>query len=72
MEQAVGDTISSTEELRALVREEVASVLREFVRDPDFGLELRDETIAAIRESRQQIADGETVSLAEVRGKHLK
>jgi len=52
----VGDI--TVRELRELVREIVAEIV-----DPDYGLELRDEVIEALRESWEQKKRGEGIPL---------
>ena len=51
-------------ELRELVRGIIAEII-----DPDYGLELRDEVIEALRESWEQKRRGEGVSLEEAKNK---
>jgi hypothetical protein len=55
-DKKVGDI--TVRELRELVREIVAEIV-----DPDYGLELRDEVIEALRESWEQKKRGEGVPL---------
>jgi len=61
-DKKVGDI--TVRELRELVRGIVAEII-----DPDYGLELRDEVIAALRESWEQKRRGEGVSLEEAKHK---
>jgi len=55
-DKKVGDI--TVRELRELVREIVAEIV-----DPDYGLELRDEVIEAMRESWEQKKRGEGIPL---------
>ncbi|OIP27919.1 MAG: hypothetical protein AUK39_01705 [Dehalococcoidia bacterium CG2_30_46_19] len=55
-DKKVGDI--TVRELRELVREIVAEIV-----DPDYGLELRDEVIEALRESWEQKKRGEGIPL---------
>jgi len=58
----VGDI--TVRELRELVREIVAEIV-----DPDYGLELRDEVIEALRESWKQKKRGEGIPLDKAKNK---
>jgi len=55
-DKKVGDI--TVRELRELVREIVAEIV-----NPDYGLELRDEVIEALRESWEQKKRGEGIPL---------
>ena len=61
-DKKVGDI--TVRELRELVREIVAEII-----DPDYGLELRDEVVEALRESWEQKRRGEGISLEEAKNK---
>ena len=51
-------------ELRELIREIILEIT-----DPDYGLELQDEAVEALRESFQQKERGEGISLQEAKNK---
>jgi len=51
-------------ELRELIREAVLEAL-----DPDYGLELREDVIDALKESYQQKERGEGVDLEDARAR---
>ena len=51
-------------ELRELIREAVLEAL-----DPDYGLELREDVIEALKESYQQKERGEGVDLEDARAR---
>jgi len=51
-------------ELRELIREAVLEAL-----DPDYGLELREDVIQALKESYQQKERGEGVDLEDARAR---
>jgi len=61
-DKKVGDI--TVRELRELVREIVAEIV-----DPDYGLELRDEVIEALRESWEQKRRGEGIPLEKAKNK---
>jgi hypothetical protein len=61
-DKKVGDI--TVRELRELVREIVAEIV-----DPDYGLELRDEVIEALRESWEQKKRGEGIPLEKAKNK---
>lgn len=61
-DKKVGDI--TVRELRELVREIVAEIV-----DPDYGLELRDEVIEALRESWEQKKRGEGIPLDKAKNK---
>jgi len=61
-DKKVGDI--TVRELRELVREIVAEIV-----DPDYGLELRDDVIEALRESWEQKRRGEGIPLEKVKNK---
>lgn len=61
-DKKVGDITVS--ELKEIVREIVLEII-----DPDYGLELREEAVEALRESFEQKRRGEGVSLAEAKTK---
>jgi len=61
-DKKVGDI--TVRELRELVREIVAEIV-----DPDYGLELRDEVIEAMRESWEQKKRGEGIPLEKAKNK---
>jgi len=61
-DKKVGDI--TVRELRGLVREIVAEIV-----DPDYGLELRDEVLEALRESWEQKRRGEGIPLEEAKHK---
>lgn len=54
----------TVEKMRDVIREVVDEKLREFLVDPDFGLELREETEERLADS---ISSGERISLDEVK-----
>lgn len=62
LDKKVGDITVS--ELKEIVRETVMEVI-----DPDYGLELREEAVEALRESFEQKRRGEGVSLAEAKSR---
>ena len=51
-------------ELKELIKEVILEAI-----DPDYGLELRDEVVEALRESFEQKRKGEGISLEEARDK---
>ena len=51
-------------ELKELIREVILETI-----DPDYGLELRDEVVEALRESFEQKARGEGISLEETQNR---
>lgn len=51
-------------ELKRLIREAILETI-----DPDYGLELRDEVAEALRESFEQKARGEGISLEEAQNR---
>ena len=61
-DKKVGDI--TVRELRELVREIVAEIV-----DPDYGLELRDDVIEALRESWEQKKRGGGIPLEKVKNK---
>lgn len=61
-DKKVGDI--TVRELRELVREIVAEIV-----DPDYGLELRDDVIEALRESWEQKRRGEGIPLEKAKNK---
>jgi len=61
-DKKVGDI--TVRELRELVGEIVAEIV-----DPDYGLELRDNVIEALRESWEQKKRGEGIPLEEAKNK---
>ena len=61
-DKKVGDI--TVRELRELVREIVAEIV-----DPDYGLELRDDVIEALRESWEQKKRGEGIPLEKAKNK---
>ena len=50
----------------------VAEVVQEVLTDPDFGMELTDETIKDLKESIKQKKEGKSIVLEEVLKKHKK
>ncbi|MBI2024917.1 MAG: hypothetical protein HYT03_02440 [Candidatus Harrisonbacteria bacterium] len=52
--------------LNSLVKKQVIEVLREFLNDPDFGLELRPEFETRLRKSIRSRKADKTRSLTEV------
>jgi hypothetical protein len=61
-DKKVGDI--TVRELRELVREIVVEII-----GPDYGLELRDEVIEALRESWEQKKRGEGIPLEKAKNK---
>lgn len=59
-------TILEEAKLNTLVRKQVIMVLKEFLEDFDFGLELRPEFEARLRKSIQSKKAGRTVSLNSI------
>lgn len=51
-------------ELKELLREVILEVI-----DPDYGLELRDEAVVALRQSFEEKERGEGVSLQEAKNR---
>ena len=51
-------------ELRELIREVILETI-----DPDYGLELRDEVVEALRESFKEKERGKGISLEEARSR---
>lgn len=51
-------------ELKALIRQVILETI-----DPDYGLELQDETLEALRQSFEQKNRGEGISLPEAKNK---
>ena len=51
-------------ELKELIKEAIFETI-----DPDYGLELRDEAVEALRESFEQKRKGEGISLKEAKNK---
>lgn len=61
----IGDL--TIDEFRELIREVVVQTLSEMLRDPDEGLELREDFAAELRRSLEAVeAGGETVPAQEV------
>ena len=63
-EQTIGDLTIS--EFRTLVQEIVAEAIEELVRDPDEGLELREEFIQRLEQSIAEASAGKTTPADEV------
>ena len=60
----------SVDELRTLVQETVTQALIELLRDPDEGLELRDDFEKALQRSLENVrSGGETLSAESVAAK---
>lgn len=60
----------SVDELKTLIQETVAQTLTEFLRDPDEGLELREDFAVALRRSVETAqSGGETLSADSVAAK---
>ncbi len=55
----------TVEEFRELVREVVLQTLAELLRDPDQGLELREEFVAELQRSLEEVEAGEETIPAE-------
>ena len=55
----------TVEEFRELVREVVLQTLAELLRDPDQGLELREEFVAELQRSLEEVKAGEETIPAE-------
>ncbi len=64
------DKTKDTDDLRQMVREEVREALRDFYNDPDSGLELRDDFLEELEQSREEADNGQTVPLEEVKKEH--
>ena len=56
--------------LNILVRKQVIAVLREFLDDPDFGLELRPEFETRLRKSINSKKVGRTINLERILEKY--
>ena len=70
MSTKTSDNQIDTEKLREIIRSEMAGVLREFVRDPDFGLALQDRIKQRIEKYEKQGVSEDAKSLQEVKEEH--
>ena len=59
-------TVVQEKKLNNLIRKQVIEVLREYLDDPDFGLELRSEFETKLRKSIRSKKSGRTKSLDEI------
>ena len=64
--------VKSNNVSKVKMRHLVAEVVQEVLTDPDFGMELTDETIKDLKESIKQKKEGKSIVLEEVLKKHKK
>jgi len=67
MNDTTKNIIEDEQQLRSIIREEVAAALEQILHDPDRGKELREEFADRLKESKAQIEAGETVPFSEVK-----
>ena len=63
VQQKVSDL--TVDELRAIIREAVIETLSDFTKDPDEGLELREDSAAELEESIKTVEAGQPTIPAE-------